>query len=31
MATGGDDWDEVTYLRKKTPRAAETRSEKVKT
>ena len=28
MATGGD-WDEVTYLKKKQPKAAETKTEKV--
>ena len=29
MAEGGGDWEETTYLRKKTPRAAEAKSKKV--
>ena len=29
MAEGGESWDEVTYLKKKTPRAAEAKSKKV--
>ncbi len=29
MAEGGEGWDEVTYLRKKTPKGAEAKSKKV--